>query len=322
MMGPIRTYLLFLVALALLAGCKHKKKPSLSGEEPVEVNDFIDFFPEVKLPFQFTDTSLNKKDPDSLRISFKVFSQFVPDSSIRRVFGKGVKPQFFPMGKVTASSEELYFFVKAVSAERKTGLLVCFDKKKEFLAMMPVMQPDQNAATQQVSGIDKNFSIYKIVRRKNPDGTTSEGKDVYILNNSAKNFMLILTDPLDDHPAELINPIDTLARKNKLSADYTAGKMNLVSIRDGRKPNRILFFIHFEKNNRECIGELKGEALLKSPTMAEYNSNSDPCVLQLKFTPATVTIKEIEGCGSHRGLHCVFEGTFVRKKEILRKKKH
>lgn len=134
--------------------------------------------------------------------------------------------------------------------------------------------------------------------------------------------MLILTDPLEDHPTELINPIDTLPKKNKLSADYTAGKMNLVSIRDGRKPNRILFFIHFEKNNHECIGELKGEAVLKSPTLAVFNSNSDLCMLQLSFTPATVTIKELEGCGSHRGLHCVFEGTFIKKKEVSKKKKH
>ncbi len=42
---------------------------------------------------------------------------------------------------------------------------------------------------------------------------------------------------------------------------------------------------------------------------------ADPCVLQFNFTPSSVTIKEMEGCGSHRGLHCVFEGTFARKKE-------
>ncbi len=54
--------------------------------------------------------------------------------------------------------------------------------------------------------------------------------------------MLIMTDPLDDKPTELINPIDTLPRKNKLSADYTTGKMNLVSIRDGRKNRPYYFF--------------------------------------------------------------------------------
>jgi hypothetical protein len=313
---------LLLATLAVLAGCKHKKKPSLSGEDPVEVNDFIDFFPEVKLPFQFADTDLVKKDPDSLRISYKVFTQFVPDSTLARILGKGTKPQFFPMGKITSPEAESYLFLKAVSGERKTALLACFNKKKEFLAMMPVLQPDQNAATQQLSGVDKKLSIYKVVRRKNSDGSVNEGKDVYIFNSSAKNFMLILTDPLEDHPTELINPIDTLAKKNKLSADYTAGKMNLVSIRDGSRAGRILFFIHFEKNNQECVGELKGEATMKSLTVAEYHSNGDPCVLQLSFTPSTVTIKEMEGCGSHRGVHCVFEGTFVRKKETVKKKKH
>lgn len=312
----------FLAALTLLAGCKHKKKPLLSGEEPVAVNDFIDFFPEVKLPFQFADTDLVKKESDSLRISFKVFSQFVPDSALSRIFGKGVKPQFFPMGKVSVPNQETYVFVKSVSSGRYSGLLVCFDKKKNFIALMPVLEPDQNSLTQQVSGMDKKLSVYKIIRRKNSDGTVNEGKDVYILNSAARNFMLILTDPLDDHPSVLINPIDTLSRKNKLSADYTAGKSNLVSIRDGRKPNRILFFIHFEKNYRECIGELKGEAVLKSSTIAEFRSNNDPCVLQLFFTPATVTIKELEGCGSHRGVHCVFEGKFFRKKEISKKKKN
>ena len=33
---------------------------------------------------------------------------------------------------------------------------------------------------------------------------------MYILNEEAKGFMLILTDQLDDKANELINPIDTL----------------------------------------------------------------------------------------------------------------
>jgi hypothetical protein len=169
--------------------------------------------------------------------------------------------------------------------------------------------------------MDKKLSIFKTVQRKNADGTISEGKDVYILNNEARSFMLIVTDQLDEKPAELINPIDTLPRKNKLSADYATGKVNLVSVRDGHRPDRIRFFIHFEKNNHECTGELKGEAMLRSPTIAEYRTGSDPCILQLSFTSSSVTIKEIEGCGSRRGLHCSFDGTYPRKKEVKHKKK-
>ena len=73
----------------------------------------------------------------------------------------------------------------------------------------------------------------------------SEGKDVYVLNSDAKNFMLIMTDALDDKVTELINPIDTFSRKQKFTADYGSGKMNLVSIRDGRKSDRLKFFYSF-----------------------------------------------------------------------------
>ena len=319
-MSALRYFFLFLV-LATLVDCKRHKKPSLSGEDPVEIRDFIDFFPAVPLPYQFTDKYLQKKEKDSLLISYKVFTQFIPDTLLIKNFGKGVKPKIYPMGKVEMPEQESYLFAKAISGSKRIAFLVCFDKKEQFIAGMPVLSPDQNAATQQISGIDRRFSIFKTVQRKNSDSSVSEGKEVYILNNEAKNFMLILTDQLEDKPTELINPIDTLPRKNKLSADYSTGKMNLVSIRDGHKSDRLNFFIHFEKNNGECTGELKGEARVRSSTLAEYRTGADPCVLQFIFTSSTVTLKEIEGCGSHRGPKCFFEGSYVRKKVIVKKRK-
>ncbi len=30
----------------------NQRKPSLSGDEPVEIGDFIDFFPDTKLPYR------------------------------------------------------------------------------------------------------------------------------------------------------------------------------------------------------------------------------------------------------------------------------
>ncbi|MGZ8551461.1 MAG: hypothetical protein ACXWV2_12395 [Chitinophagaceae bacterium] len=91
--------------------------------------------------------------------------------------------------------------------------------------------------------------------------------------------------------------------------------MNLVSFRDGRRNDRLSFFIHFEKNNGECTGELKGEAIIKSPTLAEYREGGDPCILQFRFTSSSVVVKELEGCGSRRGLRCSFDGTYPRKKD-------
>lgn len=302
---------LFVFFVFMMVSCK-SKKPSLSGEDPVEIGDFIDFFPATKLPYQIVDSTLVRKEKDSLLISYKVFTQFVPDSILTQALGKTTKIKIYPLARI--DGDETYLFAKTIAGNKRAALILGFDKKQQFIAGMPFLKQDDLAATQQSATIDSRYSIYKTILKKNANGTVSEGKDVYVLNSGSKNFMLIMTDALDDKISELTNPIDTFSRKQKYTADYGSGKMNLVSFRDGRKNDRLSFFIHFEKNNGECTGELKGEAIMKSPTLAEYREGGDPCVLQFKFSSSAVTIKEIEACGSRRGLRCSFDGTYPRKK--------
>jgi hypothetical protein len=302
--------------LFLLAGCGQKKKVSLSGQDPVDVNDFIASFQPLKPPYQFSDTVVAKKRRDSLLISPKVFMQFVPDTVLGKVFDENLNVKIYPIGRVVGSNKENYLFLKAFSSDQKAAFLVCFDKKNKFLTGMTALEPDDNPATQQLFNIDKRFTISKTIIRKNANGTISDGKDVYVLNESGRNFTLIMTDALDEKAIDMINPIDTASRKQKFSADYIKDKRNLVSIRDDKKTDRVHFFIHFEQNNGACTGELKGEAIFISPKTAIYHGSGDPCQLQMDFTSSTVTLKEIGGCGSHRGIDCVFEGTFNRKKEI------
>ncbi|HRE38440.1 MAG TPA: hypothetical protein PK092_08345 [Chitinophagaceae bacterium] len=315
----MRLFLKFLFLICLVIGlgsCKGKKKISLSGEDPVEVSDFIEFFQPLNLPVQFSDSSLAKKEKDSLLISYKIFTQFVPDSVLRKVFAKGVKPKIYALGKAVVPKAEQYLFVKTVSADKRAYFLLAFDEKEQFIAGMPLLRPDKQSSTSQSAILDRKYTITQTMARKNRDGTISEGKDVYVLNVAARNFMLIMTEALEDKITELINPIDTLPRKHKWSADYANGKMNLVSVRDGRKNDRISFFIHFEKDNGACTGELKGEALIKSSNTAEYKEEGDPCRLKFIFSSNAVTLKEEEGCGSRRGLKCSFDGSFARKKYV------
>ena len=311
-MALLRRYLLFLLVVILVIACK-SKKVSLAGDEPVEVGDFIEFFPDVSLPFQVADSNLLKKENDSLLISYKVFTQFVPDSITLNIFGKNAKPKIYPMGKT--GKNEKYLFAKLLSGNKRVALIMCFDKKDQFIAAMPLLTLDQAAATQQTGIVDTRYTITRSVVRRNADGRTSDGSEVFVLNSAAGNFMLIMTDALDDKVTELVNPIDTLARKQKFTADYGSGKMNLVSIRDGRKSDRLSFYIHFEKDQGQCTGELKGEAIIKSPTVAEYREAGDPCVMRFSFTSSSVTVKEVEGCGSRRGLRCTFDGVYPRKKD-------
>ncbi len=305
-----------LLALVMLTGCKQKKKPSLSGDDPVEVSDFIGFFQPVKLPYQVHDSIFSKKDKDSLLISHKIFKQFVPDSVLAKVYGKGVKPKIYMMGGAENPKGETFLFIKTGTKHIQSVFVLAFDNKQQYVAGMPVLRLDNNRATVQSMAMDRNFGITRAVLQRNGDGSMSDGKDVFVLNPDTKNFLLIMTDALNEKITELINPIDTLPRKHKLSADYSAGKMSMVSVRDGRRANQLSFFIHFEKNNGACSGELKGEATIKTSNTAEYRKEGDPCVLKFIFSATAVTLKEEESCGNRRGLNCAFDGSFARKRYV------
>jgi hypothetical protein len=110
-----------------------------------------------------------------------------------------------------------------------------------------------------------------------------------------------------------------MARSNKISGYYVKDKKNLISIRDGSKPGKILFFIHFEKNNGECVGELKGEASVIKPNLAQYAAAGDPCSLEFGFASNKLSIKELQGCGNYRGVRCFFEGSYPKK--VVKSKK-
>ena len=307
-----------LVAFYLLTGCGSKKKPSLSGTDEVAIGDFIESFELMEPPYEVKDSSLNKKEKDSLLIANKIFSQFVPDSVLIKVFGKNAKPKIY-LGKRINENQVSYLFAKASTADKKALLVLCFDKKNQFKDFLPLLVQDANATTLQVSGINRKFEFYQSVLMKKPDGSTAEGKDVYIYSSDAEHFLLIAKDALDDRIMEVINPIDTLQRKNRFSADYVKDKMNIVSIRDDSKTGKMNFFIHVDRNNGECTGELKGVASFTSANTAIYKQPGDACSLQFNFSSSSVSLKEVEACGAHRGVKCSFDGSYPRKKETKQK---
>lgn len=305
---------MLLLLISVFACGKKKKIISLTGDEKVEVNDFISFFPEVQPPFILSDSIFKKKNIDSLRISYPIFTQFAPDSILVPVFGKEKKISLYPLGRISVKNAESYLIAKASAGTKQTVYLFAFDRKQAYVAGLNLLKlPLKSGITNSLS-IDRRYNITRTMIRKNRDGSMNEGKEVFVLNEAAKEFTLILTEALEDKITELINPIDTLSRKHKYAADYGNGTMNLVSVRDGRKPDRVSFFVHFEKNNGECTGELKGEAMLRSANTAEYKVDGDPCILKFIFSSSSVTLKE-ESCGSRRGMKCSFDGSFQKKKQ-------
>ncbi len=313
---------LLIVCTSLFAACKEETKiTDLSKEETATVEDFLGAFPETETPFRYADTVLTQKQYDSLRINNKIVAQFIPDSIIVATFGKGAKTKFYPYAKMYNANKLQYLIANVIDAKKKVSFLLVFDKKNKFMAGTPLLILDALSNTEQQVSFDRNArSIFKGITRKNADESVSQGQTAYAFDEATASFALVMTQPLDNKAPDLINPIDTFSRKQKYTADYGTGKNNLVSIRDGRRDNKITFFIHIDKDNGDCTGELKGEATLKSPTLAEYRVGGDPCVLEFKFTNNSVTLTEVEGCGARRDLRCSFNGVYSRKKTPAPKK--
>ena len=135
--------------------------------------------------------------------------------------------------------------------------------------------------------------------------------------------MVVINDSNEDEKKNsvIINPIDTLPHKNKLSGNYIRDKKNFISLRDRKDANSYMFFIHFEKEDGSCTGELKGVLKMKTPTTAVYAEGGDPCVIDFTFDGNDITIKEKGSCGNRRGMECFFDDTFTKRKETKTSRK-
>jgi hypothetical protein len=118
----------------------------------------------------------------------------------------------------------------------------------------------------------------------------------------------------------IINPIDTLPINNEWSGDYKRDNKNFISIRDFNSvPNKYQFFLHFEKREGTCSGELKG-ILNFSKNTATFSEKGDPCIIHFSIDNNIISIKEDGNCGNHRDMNCFFNDKFERKKRPKKKK--
>ncbi|MDB5197300.1 MAG: hypothetical protein JWP88_1671 [Flaviaesturariibacter sp.] len=306
--------ILLLALIGCGGGTEKKKADQADKDQSSNGRDFSVLFSK-KGAYSLTDTGL-LANKDTVTLQNENFVTLVPDSIENVLFGSSSKIKYTPLACLEEKGRESYYIVKAVTGAKKAALLMVFDKKGDFSAALPFLVPDADPSTTQVSTIDKSFSITRSISRKQPDDVTVDGKDVFIYNEAAKSFTLIITDALDNAPTALINPIDTLQKTQPFSGDYIKDQKNIVSIRDSRNPKELNFFIHFEKDE-DCTGELKGTALLTSSKTAVFRQGGNPCNVEFTFSSNSVTIKEIEGCGSFRGIKCFFEGKFPKKKAII-----
>ncbi|MBV9986114.1 MAG: hypothetical protein JO301_00425 [Chitinophagaceae bacterium] len=305
------------VFIALLGACKDKTI-DLSGDVPIKPADFLSAFPLVSGSYTAADSNINKLG-DTMAIGYKGMQQFFPDSALKQVTGGDTRQIIRPVARIE-KDKETYLLAKFINRKKaiRLGVFV-LDKKNKFLASKELLNTGIADGYTHAVAINREPTFVLIREKMLPDNNLQFSRTAWVYNN-AGFFMVVMNDSNEDtRKLALVNPLDTLPRKRKYSGDYARDKKNFISIRDSKNPNTYLFFVHFEKPEG-CTGELKGEMIMKSADAGQYFGKGDPCIIDFHFDGSEITLKETGTCGNHRGMKCFFDDSFVRKKELRKKK--
>jgi len=302
----------FLLLMLFVVACKDKTA-SLSSDQPVQAVDFFKAFTKLKLPYTIADTSITKI-ADTTLISYDVLKQFVPDSALQALaVKKPLSLKIHPAGKIE-NENEIYLLTTITDGKKITLLTYLFDKKQHYLNHLLLLN-NQNRDGYVHSVNINTEPTFLIVREKTEDNKYNYTKNGYAYSKETKGFMEVINDSNEDERknSEILNPIDTLAKTYKYSGDYIQDKKNFISVRDGSKPGNYLFFLHVNKENGACIGELKGVLKMVNETKAVFQQNGDPCVIDFTFEKNRIQVKERGSCGNYRGMTCMFDDSYKKK---------
>lgn len=313
-------HLSYLLILLALFGCS-ETKTDLSGNTPLKINDFNAAFKAIELPLRINDTNLIKLT-DTIEIGRKALGQFLPDSVVEKIIPSSAKNQkIYPVGKIEKETE-YYLLLNNKALNKQSVSVLTFSKKNVYLGYKILTEFDLTHNGSQFYG--KNLLINKeptfLVEENKLDpekGLTNEKKGWAY---TEQGFRLIYIDAsTKPEQKAILNPIDTLPTSNTYSGDYARDKKNFISLRDFGNPNKYLFFLHFEKKEGTCVGELKG-VLNFSKNQATYSEKGDPCTIQFTITGNIIKIKEDGNCGNHRNMTCYFNDSYDKKRKSKTKK--
>jgi hypothetical protein len=199
---------------------------------------------------------------------------------------------------------------------KKASYIICFDEDLLYSAGMELVQKINNPEINFEGGIDKKLTVIKQRSRVSKEGKLIYNKSAYVYNTEGL-FTLILTESNEAVEKDNIyNPIDTFSTKDPNSGNYAQDKNNFISIRDGGKAGKLLFFMSISKKSGKCIGSLKGDIVQIKPKVYHYNKSDDHCIIEFTFNKNKLLVKELEACGNHRGVRCSFDGQFLKNNYI------
>jgi hypothetical protein len=306
------------ISLIILIGCK-QKKIDLSGNETLTARDFFDAFQPINLPLNIADSNITAVS-DTTSIGYNAIKQFIPDSFLNKyIISKNTV--IHSIGSIT-KPKEIYLLANFSTGKKTTLLVFVFDAKNKFLGIKQLLS-NTNPNRDYVNSLLINKEPTFLISQEKYDANKQLhfSRTGWVFNSNTKNFMVVINDGNEDPKRDIIiNPIDTLPKKNKWSGNYIKDKKNFIALRDGRDNKSYNFFIHFEKVEENCSGELKGVLKFIDATHAIYNEGGDPCIIDFLLEGITISVKEKGSCGNRRGMNCFFNDSYERKKETTKKK--
>ncbi len=316
----IRYWFLIAIIFAVSCGDSSDVAKSATNETPVDIKGFYALFPPISLPYQASDTGIaTGRQRDT--ISLAVLQQYVPDSVYASLLtNKKAKRRIYPVGSIEKPAET-YLLLSVASGNKTTMLSLLFDDQKHFISSLPLLTSGT------ADGYSHSVSInteptFTIAREKTVKDKYSYTKKGYAYSKEARGFIEVINDSNEDPGKNrvVINPIDTLPKEQKYSADYVKDSKNFFSVRDAGTPGKYMFFLHFEKSGSDCSGDLKGTLTMVDATHAVFTQSGDPCVIDFAFAANSVKVKERGSCGNHRGITCMFDDSYRKKKVAAPKK--
>ena len=310
----------YILLCCLILACADKK-PDLTGNTPLTINDFNKVFKAASLPVTISDSNINRFT-DTLIIGRKALAQFVPDSVVEDIIGiKDKKALLHPIIRI--EKEEEYYLLLNVSHPKKQEIaVVVFSKKNKFLDYKVITEFNEENHSSKMYGKNLNINIepsFLVEENKLADDNslTYEKKGWAYTDSS---FRLIYFDSnKKPETKKILNPLDSLPMNYTFSGDYARDAKNFISIRDYSTTNKYQFFLHFEKKESSCVGELKG-LLTFTKNQATYSEKGDPCIIHFTIQGNVINIKEDGNCGNHRNMTCYFNDSYDKKRKPKKKK--
>jgi len=310
--------LLFIGFSCFLFACSDQPT-DLSGNVPIKMNDLVKAFKTAAIPVNLTDTSLFQIK-DSIEIGRKALSQIVPDSIIERIVSvKNKKATIHPLFRIEKETEYYLLFKIKQPKKEEVGILV-FNKDNKFLDYKSIIEFSKDNGNNNGKSLYINNEPSFLIEENNynKDNVLYNEKKAWAFSEG--KFKIIFFDNnIKLENKSIINPIDTLPSNNEFSGNYENDAKNFITLRDNGASAKYQFFLHTEKNEGSCIGELKGILNFKKNT-ATYAEKGDACHIQFTIQDNYISIKEDGNCGNHRGIKCSFNESFERKKRLKKKK--